>query len=124
MAWYIDFGLRETIQDMFLDPRFVAARELGGREEGPGCYWSSPEAQRMRQQCPRFAAKEASGYDLLLDWVQPYKSMVHSMGVIGIRCTDIPARDRGKAWNVKVRRGAQKLCEYPSLVQALVLRLV
>ena len=74
-----------------------------GREgvEGGGGYWSSPEAQRMRLEVPKFGDKTASGYDILLDWMQPYKSVAHTMGVIGIRCADVPARDKCKDSNFK-----------------------
>lgn len=38
-----------------------------------------------------------SCYELLLDWVQPYNSVHHSVGVLAIKCADLDPANLGKA---------------------------
>lgn len=40
-----------------------------------------------------------SGYELMLDWLEPFNSIAYSVGIIGIRCADIEPRNKGKSYN-------------------------
>lgn len=45
---------------------------------------------------------DASVYDLGIDWITPYNSTQHSIGLIFIRCADVDPRNKGKCWNQHV----------------------
>lgn len=56
----------------------------------------------MLQLNPQLKHTDCSVYDLLLDWVEPYNSVAHSSGVLGLRCADVAAHDLGKGWNMAI----------------------
>lgn len=45
---------------------------------------------------------DSEKYQILFDFLEPYKGHVHSTNIIGLRCRDISARNRG--------RGGTTLC--------------
>lgn len=46
--------------------------------------------------------KDNSLWDFGIDWLAPYISTQHSMGILFVRCADVSARDKGKKWNQHV----------------------
>lgn len=37
---------------------------------------------------------DTSPWELLMDWLEPYKSATYSVGVVGVRCADIEPRNK------------------------------
>lgn len=37
---------------------------------------------------------DTSPWELLLDWLEPYKSATYSVGVVGVRCADVELRNK------------------------------
>jgi len=52
--------------------------------------------------CPFLLDWKNSVYELLFDFVQPYRGRAHSTGIVGLRCRDVSVRNLGKAWNTAV----------------------
>ncbi|GAX86249.1 hypothetical protein CEUSTIGMA_g13661.t1 [Chlamydomonas eustigma] len=105
VSYFIDLGVKEVISDFFSDPDWCAQRATA-REEVPGSYRASPESKRMKEFLMKklgvdWDSPDVSGYDMLLDWVQPYGSVQYTVGVVGLRCADIPESSKGKSFNVK-----------------------
>jgi hypothetical protein len=83
--WYIELGVEEGIRDFFANPEWCEQRgEHRDWTPGNGCYWGGTEARRLRDGGPALRIftdrKRSSPYDLLLDWLEPYNSVAHSVG--------------------------------------------
>lgn len=84
-AWFIDLGLEDAIKSMFEDTWWTKQRGQHRDVHDEASYWASKECQRMKQTLPDFDSEKNSPYDLLLDWVEPYNSATHSVGLMAIR---------------------------------------
>ncbi|EFJ48375.1 hypothetical protein VOLCADRAFT_104765 [Volvox carteri f. nagariensis] len=42
---------------------------------------------------------DSSIYDIGIDWIAPYNSTQHSIGILFIRCADMDPHNKGKIWN-------------------------
>ena len=90
--FFINLGLRNAIRSFFGDPEWCRQRGKH-RSEGEGSWWKGEEVARLRTHIS-VDSEDMSGYELMADWLEPYKSVAYSVGVIGIRCADIEPRNK------------------------------
>ncbi|GMH35009.1 hypothetical protein BSKO_02870 [Bryopsis sp. KO-2023] len=100
--FYIDLKIEDVIKhDFFTDPTFCSMRGKA-RDTAPGSYLAGEEASRMRGwvdsniQSGEFDGANNSIYDVLIDWTQPFDSVHHSTGIVGLRCADVDECHKGK----------------------------
>ena len=68
----------------------------------PHCLASGEAFRRLVDKFPFVLDWGTSMYEILFDFVEPFKGRVHSTGIIGLRCKDVSARNMGKSWNTAV----------------------
>lgn len=63
-----------------------------------GLWW-----ERLKVKSEAIAADaDSSVYDIGIDWIAPYNSTQHTIGLVFLRCADVNPRDKGKSWNQHV----------------------
>jgi hypothetical protein len=88
-------GVTNAIKRLFANPDFVALRGKG-RDE-PGGYYASEECKRLHYHAGvELCDPSASVYEIGLDWGQVYDKAVHSMGIVVLRCADLPSTHRSQ----------------------------
>jgi hypothetical protein len=104
-GWCINFGLKKTLEDLLADAELLDdLRRDRPNPSPPDSYHASPEASRLQEwfrtegNDPDFSWEDWQNLriDLLVDWLQPYSSVSHSVGIISIRCADVSPRNLGK----------------------------
>ncbi|GIM12301.1 hypothetical protein Vretimale_15674 [Volvox reticuliferus] len=103
--WFIYFGIEEVIRSQFFaNPEFCRQRGKFRGAGAPGSsMWKGAWVQRLQQYNSGIAlSPDSSIYDIGIDWITPYNSTQHSVGVIFLRCADVNPRDKGKRWNQHV----------------------
>ena len=92
------FELRQLIQRGFFGNKEWCGLRGTGRDEYPGDFYSSEEAKRIDARLGgALFHPDNSGYEIGMDWAQPYDFKQHSTGVVCIRSVDIPHAHRSKA---------------------------
>jgi hypothetical protein len=93
---FYDFGLENIVKNKFFaDPNWCALRGKG--RSTPDDYYSSQEARDLHTRAGGdINDADTSIWALGLDFLQWYKSKVHSSGLITLRCEDLPHSDRSK----------------------------
>ncbi|KXZ42338.1 hypothetical protein GPECTOR_160g121 [Gonium pectorale] len=83
-SWYIDFGLEETIQLLALSDDFTVKRASGRAPDEHGGHYMQGDAFKKLCVYLRNAPMEewSSIYALLFDFLEPYKSVTYSIGVM------------------------------------------
>lgn len=86
-----------AVQPLLCSWRLTAAgRMLATANDVSAC--AGTEAARLAAHFgPVFQHRDTSGYQLMVDWVNPYNNGAHSTGIIAVRCTDVSKRDKGKS---------------------------
>jgi hypothetical protein len=88
------FGVKNAIRRLFADPEFVRLR---GKDREDNGYYQSPECRRLHEAAGvDLHDSSASVYDIGLDWGQVYDKSVHSMGIVVLRCADLPPTHRSQ----------------------------
>lgn len=99
--WYIDFGVKNIMKKAFADRVWAALRGTGRntnagsylagelpvlksesspfRPTSPGLPPAASEGRRMVLLFPDFEDPDNSGYELGIDWVEPYKSVGYAV---------------------------------------------
>jgi hypothetical protein len=88
------FGVKNAIRRLFANPDFVKLRGTSREDNG---YYQSQECARLHEAAG--VDKDdpsASVYDVGLDWGQVYDKSVHSMGIVVLRCADLPPTHRSQ----------------------------
>ncbi|GFR53095.1 hypothetical protein Agub_g15806, partial [Astrephomene gubernaculifera] len=104
-SWFVYFGVEEVIRSEFFgNPEFCKQRGNFRGEDAPGSsMWHGDWANRARSYKDGVIFQhDSSIYDIGIDWITPYNSTQHSVGIVFIRCADVNPRDKGKSWNQHV----------------------
>lgn len=115
--YYIDLGLENAIRSFFEDPEWCRQRGAStSRIQGEGSWWGGTEVARLRNEAPYLQVDDpdTSGYELMVDWLEPFKSVAYSVGVVGVRCADIDPRNK-----VRTAAAADHACSWSSISFAL-----
>ncbi|BDA42812.1 hypothetical protein COCOBI_03-7050 [Coccomyxa sp. Obi] len=95
--WY--FPIKEVIQNKFFNnTKWTQLRrsDMEWAAQDPCNFFGAGEARRLNALFDGKLMHPHSGcYELGMDWVQVFNITMHSVGVIGIRSTDIPIEHRG-----------------------------
>jgi hypothetical protein len=108
LAWYIDFGVSHTVQQFFYDPEFRELHDAVDRTPSRGSYWGGSEALRLAgalesdQDWADISSSDTGLYELCLDWLEPFKSVKYSVGILGIRRSDLPTKHKNRSKFVRV----------------------
>eukprot|EP00884_Botryococcus_braunii_P019504 jgi/Botrbrau1/6237/Bobra.0109s0032.1 len=90
-----DLGVGNAIQQLFHDEEFCKMR--GSGRDTQGDYYQSPEASRLHAAAMAdIKDKDTSVYELGMDYFQPFQNSNYSVGLVIIRCLDIPSLQRSK----------------------------
>ncbi|GLI64632.1 hypothetical protein VaNZ11_007950 [Volvox africanus] len=93
---YWDFGVENIIQAMFSDPLFRQLRGTG-RDNEPDDFYGFQMAKDIDAKTNGQLMQHAnSAYDLGFDFAQVYQFKTHSVGLLLMRCTDLPVAHRSK----------------------------
>jgi hypothetical protein len=91
---FLYFGIQNAIRRLFTSSDFVRLR---GMNRDTNAYYNSQEATRLHEAAGVSMDNQcASVYDIGLDWGQLYEKAVYSMGLIVLRCADLPPTHRSQ----------------------------
>lgn len=92
---FMYFGVKKALTRLFADPAFVKLRADDAVRDDTEGYYKSDECVRLHGAAGvDLNDKEASVYDIGLDWGQVYDRSVHALGVLALRCADLPVTHR------------------------------
>ena len=88
------FGVRNAIQQLYHDPDFAG---LVGCAREDNTYYNSKECARLHKEVGvEVNDQNCCVYDIGLDWAQLFHTKVHSMGIVALRCANMPNLYRSK----------------------------
>lgn len=109
MQTFYCIGIAEVLQDLFLQPEFVAAVGVDRQNwlEDPTTWYGAGAARRMAQWFIKkfgynpLIDENTSAYSLGFDFFKPYDTRNYSMGMVSLRCEDLPGDVKVKQRFVK-----------------------
>ncbi|EFJ44542.1 hypothetical protein VOLCADRAFT_95128 [Volvox carteri f. nagariensis] len=103
--WFIYSGIEEVVHtEFFTNPQFCQEHGQFHGDATPGSsQWQGEWVESLKSYAGGIALHpDSSIYDISIDWIAPYNSTQHSIGILFIRCADMDPHNKGKIWNQRV----------------------